>query len=574
MSAYTKPTEILPIYNSASFYSDSTPLTYNDASKEFLKLTGGIETGLVTFNGGLSTSSISNAGSTFTVPSSSGQLAIVSQLVSVSVVSYGADPTGAAYSDTAFTNAMNASNIVEIPVGNYSFANGLTIPAGKELRGVSMIPTNGPSGVILTFANTVSVCVSVYGKFTNAAVTRLGTPSSTSIGIKYLGANNGELENLYAYNHGRGFYFNGSQVSTMCTKLFTGAIYDAHVVIDTQPEIRFSQCRFGTNGSGDVTCNAYVRFTGGSTTATAEGPNTIFFVNSQFNQGVNSVTYLWDFSGFVAGIVSDTTNFAMIGCHVEDVATVIHTDGSAVIGRLFFNCTSVYNTGAFFSVPAGYALYELHITGSEFENLQLSTTANLPNWHISSTTFLGTGPHSLVIGTGSTVTLDGVTFGGAISFGGPVRANNILTTSGSITNASLSAVASVEAIFSFTPAFSFSTGGATFTYTTQTGSYSLRNGYVYLDIALVASVSGTGTGLFQISGLPFATLNAVNPNGVFSVSYYNGFSNLTGSLYVGAQNSILQVQFGGSGVSQNITNSQVPTGATITILITGSYRVS
>ncbi len=58
MSSYNLPVAYLPIFNLQEYLTVSNSLTYNTASKYFLKLTWGIETGLVTFNGGLSTNTI------------------------------------------------------------------------------------------------------------------------------------------------------------------------------------------------------------------------------------------------------------------------------------------------------------------------------------------------------------------------------------------------------------------------------------------------------------------------------------------------------------------------------------
>jgi hypothetical protein len=66
MTSYNAPTLHLgalnPVFNSSDFSSDSTALTQGSANSTYLKLSGGTETGLVTFNNGLT----SNA--TITVP--------------------------------------------------------------------------------------------------------------------------------------------------------------------------------------------------------------------------------------------------------------------------------------------------------------------------------------------------------------------------------------------------------------------------------------------------------------------------------------------------------------------------
>ena len=85
-AAYNPPDELLPIFNPSNFSSASGSLTQAQADARYLQLSGGIERGLVTFQAGLSTPSISNSGNSFTVPSSSGQLALVSQIPDTSDV--------------------------------------------------------------------------------------------------------------------------------------------------------------------------------------------------------------------------------------------------------------------------------------------------------------------------------------------------------------------------------------------------------------------------------------------------------------------------------------------------------
>ena len=85
MSSYPGPIAILPIFNSQEFNYSSSSFTVSTADKRYLRLTGGIESGLVTFNGGLSTNTIYNGIGTFTVPNSgTGTLALTSNVVDLS----------------------------------------------------------------------------------------------------------------------------------------------------------------------------------------------------------------------------------------------------------------------------------------------------------------------------------------------------------------------------------------------------------------------------------------------------------------------------------------------------------
>ena len=492
------------------------------------------------------------------------------------VSDFGADPTGENYSDSAFYTALNSGGLIIVPAGTYKFQNSVTVPQTAELRGEIMIPTNGPSGVILNFPSGLSSCLNVYGRARNLAVVGEGTPVNGQVGVTYLGANNGNLENVYSYNQWDGFVYNGNAVTTLNSRLFTGAIYGSHVVVDTQAEVRFDLCRFGTNGPGDQNCDNFVKITGGSTTGGAAGPNTVFFTNTQFNQGQNTVNRLIGFENFVPGIISDVTNFSFIGCHAEAINNVIYADGSYVVGRIFISSSSFYDNNGIFDIPANYALNEVYIGNSEFGTLNINSIANLSHWHINNSAFSGSGTHTAVVGTGSTFTLTDCSFAGDLELGGPIQTSNLINTSGSIINQGLTNYASSNAIFPFTPEFVFSGGSATFSYTTQTGNFQIKDGYCYIDLVLSASVSGSGSGVFQVTNLPFTSIDTSSPNGSFYVGTFTGFSNLTNNILVGVQGSVLQTYFFNTitdGIA-NLTDAQVPSGAKITLYVSGKYRVS
>jgi hypothetical protein len=60
MTTYTAPTlhlgSLNTVFNSSDFTTDTTALTVGDGDERYLKLSGGTETGLVTFNNGLTSS--------------------------------------------------------------------------------------------------------------------------------------------------------------------------------------------------------------------------------------------------------------------------------------------------------------------------------------------------------------------------------------------------------------------------------------------------------------------------------------------------------------------------------------
>lgn len=81
-SPYPGPKENYPQFNGSNYTYANSTITLAQADARYLQLTGGVERGAVVFQAGLSTPSISNGGFTFTMPASSGQLALTSQIPS------------------------------------------------------------------------------------------------------------------------------------------------------------------------------------------------------------------------------------------------------------------------------------------------------------------------------------------------------------------------------------------------------------------------------------------------------------------------------------------------------------
>ena len=127
MSAYPQHIAFLPIFNSQEFKYSSSSLSISTADKRYLRLTGGIESGLVTFNGGLSASTIYNGAGTFTVPSSgTGTLALTSNVVDLS-----SNQTIAG--QKSFSNIATFNTTNGIPGGQAVTINSLTNPYTTRL---------------------------------------------------------------------------------------------------------------------------------------------------------------------------------------------------------------------------------------------------------------------------------------------------------------------------------------------------------------------------------------------------------------------------------------------------------
>jgi hypothetical protein len=81
------------------------------------------------------------------------------------VLSYGADPTGAAASDTAFQNAINANTRVYVPPGTYKFVTGVVLRTGSYIWG------DGPSSAIINIAASIAAFSFVNSSNTEAKIT-------------------------------------------------------------------------------------------------------------------------------------------------------------------------------------------------------------------------------------------------------------------------------------------------------------------------------------------------------------------------------------------------------------------
>lgn len=221
MASYVPPDENPPIFNPSNWQYASGNLTLAAADARYLQLSGGTERGIVFFNAGLDTGSISHLGNAFTMPSSTGTLALTSQLPTsatyVDLVS--AQPTIAGdkgWSDIAtFNNTVNCNSALAIgPTGSFSFSSGsanaaltfgglsnvslaLPITTGT-LALVSQIPTNTSYvdltttqnvGGLKTFTTTLAVGGAIVASTNGSASNPIYSVGGTTSGM-YAGAAN------------------------------------------------------------------------------------------------------------------------------------------------------------------------------------------------------------------------------------------------------------------------------------------------------------------------------------------------------------------------------------------------
>lgn len=168
---------------------------------------------------------------------------------SVSVLDFGADPTGVSFSDLAFTNAVAASNHIYVPSGTYKFSathtinnkNGLIIEgdgAALVSRGVRYTnntilnfdsAASGTNGLVITN------CVGLVLK--NLLVSHLHSGVGGGSAILLSGVHDFTIDNIKvdSYTAGKGLVLGGG---TGATANFQGSIKNVKVLIDGGDAIR------------------------------------------------------------------------------------------------------------------------------------------------------------------------------------------------------------------------------------------------------------------------------------------------------------------------------------------------
>lgn len=144
MSIQPPPTENVPIYNDANFNINSTALTIGIADTRYLQLTGGNESGLVTFAAGLSTNNVYNGTFVGTMPNGSADTGVF--ITNASTPTYSGINT--------FTNAVRlegAGNISESLAGVYVSPLTTTNPNSPQLFfSIFDIPSVSGAGTVTT----------------------------------------------------------------------------------------------------------------------------------------------------------------------------------------------------------------------------------------------------------------------------------------------------------------------------------------------------------------------------------------------------------------------------------------
>jgi len=489
---------------------------------------------------------------------------------------------------SAISSALASTNVIYLSSTTYRLSAGVTVRSGSTLKSDSFAPSNPPSGAILLFDLSVPTCVTLGGTSANngsatikgMTVTRAaGTIPAGSIGVLNQNTYGAIIEDVPSTRHAIGIKHKGDQntqgIATMVNRFYTGAITDTHELIDSFPEIRHNQCRYGMDGPGDVNCNGFVGIQGGSTTNAANGPNTISYVNSQFNQGQNTVANWLIFANKLPGSISDTEYFVFDTCYIETVANGIYSDATWTQ----LNALQISNTK--FNMP----------TNIPFLSLDPATTPN--DWTIDG--FLCGGTFVLAPLTQMNfVNVANAIFNGAVSVTGVGNSSvaftgntykNGLTVAGSYGNAGSGTfkgggitsgvltytgtggsfdIYPYNGTATWTPGLTIGGSSTGITYSSNAGTYSLVNKRVTATFRFILTSKGGLTGsIVQLTNLPFTASTNTGNAGV--IPYALNVSGLTGPLTVqaSASSTVANIyEYGATGIT-NIAGTNLADNTTL-----------
>lgn len=349
----------------------------------------------------------------------------------------------------AFANSTGAVRLN----GCYRASSTVIVPSGRELVGENTafsnpVPGNGTK-IVCDLG--VSPCVQIGNGSNNYSTTAsgllvtraAGTPGSTTVGVKVLHGQAINLRDIMSTSHGVCYLLQSDApfgITFFADHINSGACVDAHIVFDSWPEARITNSRFGQNGAGDYAANTYIRTKGGYP-GTADGPNTITFVNDQFNQGGNTIAHFWEFVNLNGTVpTTDATNFRVASSHVEHVNGALFKSDAT---WNYVNRVGIINTefntpsASFFDINTATSLLEWDLTGN---NIYVADFTWGPSNVIDEFTWTGGTIHAPVVlnlGSSSNMTMTGVSHQGSTTLSGtPLQFSSIgeKYTSGSFIN--------------------------------------------------------------------------------------------------------------------------------------------
>ncbi|WP_367349666.1 hypothetical protein [Sphingobium yanoikuyae] len=292
----------------------------------------------------------------------------------------GADGTARAANTAAINTALQAYPVVLLPAQTIYCSGAIEIPYGVELRGATFNPSYVPANTdfyrtTLVFPATLSSCVVIKQTdpiqntplaISNIHISREAmpiSPTTEAYGIDIEGGYNVRIENVMVSRQYVGYRFktnieDSAGISAKITGIYSAAISKAHILIDSWPELYITGGRLGQSGPGDVACTSFIRVTGGSgPEGGAQGPNTIFINQVQFNQSDASVTNWLEFNNLV-NVFANARLFKFEECYIENITgSFIAATGStpSIADLTVNNCSMLDQRAKLMSLPKATA---------------------------------------------------------------------------------------------------------------------------------------------------------------------------------------------------------------------------
>jgi len=493
MSTVNPPSEFVPIFNPSYYSSGSSNLTLDEANSLYAKLSGSVIRGLTTFQAGLSTPSISNAGLAFTMPGSSGQFALVSQIPSLSsYVTLNDDQT---IQNKTFQFSSNTSIAsIATPTFTTSFAHGLAVGDTVSFPSVGSI-----TGITANTNYTIDTVASTT-QFTLFGVASIGGTVGTAYYILVnrfptnYSTNGGEFRLIDANNTTRPLVFDiagATQPIVMRVPLTTAAPIIFPSTGGTVAVLSATQSFTGT-----TTFTGQVLSTRAGNSAAASSPIYINPSSSTAMSGANS--YTWTY--FNTPVTSGTTTGNASTLTIAGGPTVAASGGNYAL-RIIASQSSI---------PAGTVAAP---------SLVFGTAANSSGLYSSANNVINVGISGTAI---ATVNSTGLSIAGLISGtslvagGGALATPSIYMTGDTGTGFYRSAAGNWDWVTSNTSYFRVSNTGITSTAanivnTTTTGG---------LKVATTGSlISQIQQGVFLFTNVPVPASSSLTQTFSFSAAF-------------------------------------------------------
>lgn len=492
----------------------------------------------------------------------------------VSVLDYGADPTGVADSTAAFQAAVNYSNVY-VPTGNYRITSTILVPSNRKITGNgygsrlfadgTFVPTNmawagGPLPVMFGNAGIVSSSA-------NANIEIDGIYSDWSTGP-------GQVHHVHMRNttgcRVRNCYFRKGADATAFT-MSSDYQVTGNTAWDT------ANCAYDQweNSHDGLVANniAYIAFgygmlaTGDTSLNTPGTTYAIHFVNNEIHgDGTsNSGIGLWLQSGSNATSVCHSC--VAIGNRFIGFDVIIRSTGG---GKHIIHGNRGYSgrvAGISLSAEvAGFGSSANSIVGNVLEICGNASGAPI---HIQDNSSRN------IITNNESINHNGALYACIIEATALVNTvrNNILDTGTTGIFNDASGANNTDEIKSFTPTL-ISSGGGTPTYGTVYGNARKINGRVFYNLRINLTAVGTlGAGNLTIGGLPWTSMgdssDNINPAAAT-------FTNLQAAITVpplarvAANVAVVELLKFAAGSTSNLTVADI--GATTSIAVSGSYQ--